>query len=91
MLIKLVFFSFQIYWSLIFFLPSEIYKEINDKLRDFFWVGFGLKRNKAKITLDEIYVLKDEGGLGLMRCKDWNNATIARHVWNLTFLVSNSI
>ena len=28
---------------------------------------------------------KDEGGLGLRRVKDWNDATIMKHIWNLFY------
>lgn len=49
-----------------------------------------MNRKKARISWEEIYVPKDEGGLGLMKSIDWNVMT-TRHVWNLISDANHSL
>ena len=32
-----------------------------------------------------LYLPKEEGGLGLCRVKDWNDASIMKNIWNLFY------
>lgn len=80
-LIKATLFSVQVYWSSFLILPSKILKEIDDNLRAFFLGKCG--NHKAKVAWEYVYVLKDEGGLGLMTSKEWNRATATKNLWNL--------
>lgn len=52
-----------------FFLSTKALKEINDKLREFFWSGVGLNHYKAKMTWKDIYAPKEEEGLGIIFAK----------------------
>lgn len=59
-LIKAILFRLQIYWSLLFILPSEVLKEIASKLRAFFWAGVDLNYHKAKVAWEDICVPKEK-------------------------------
>lgn len=61
MLIKAMLFSIQNYRSSIFVLFLKVHKEIDAKLKDFFWVGAGLEKNKAKVAWDDICSSKEKG------------------------------
>lgn len=52
-------------------------------LRAFLWDRAGLNLKKSKVVQEEICAPKKDGGLGLMRCKDWNKADNMKHIWNL--------
>lgn len=47
----------------------------------FLWNGSDLKHTGAKVKWDQICSPKDEGGLGFRKIKEWNKATILRHLW----------
>lgn len=88
---KVILFSIQLYWFSLFFLPFKIFKEIDSTLKVFLWSGVNLNSHKAKVAWDEIYVLKDEEGLGLMSSKEWNKEAISKHLWNLVQPNSSTI
>lgn len=47
-------------------LPSKVHKEIDIYLRAFLWDGVDLNKKKAKVALEDVYVPKEEGGVGLL-------------------------
>ncbi|XP_058208159.1 uncharacterized protein LOC131321169 [Rhododendron vialii] len=49
----------------------------------FLWSGTELKSSSAKIKWDFVCNPKEEGGLGFRRIKEWNKATMFRHLWAL--------
>lgn len=73
----------QVYWASIFVLPSKTIKEIESSLMAFLWSGPDMKHTGAKVKWDDICRPKEEGGLGFRKLKDWNNATMLRHLWLL--------
>lgn len=66
-----------------FVLPLKVHKEIDASLRAFLWSGVEMNKHKARIAWDDVCVPKDEGGLGIMRSKEWNVAATLKHIWNL--------
>ncbi|XP_044474889.1 uncharacterized mitochondrial protein AtMg00310-like isoform X2 [Mangifera indica] len=63
----------------------------NRKLLNFLLNKNDVKKHKAKIAWEEVCVLKEEGGLGLMTSKEWNKVAITKHLWNLLQPHSSSI
>lgn len=83
LLIQSVLYNVQVYWSSIFILPSKVVKEIESSLMAFLWSGSELNHSRAKVNWEHICCPKEEGGLGFRRVKDWNRATMLRHLWAL--------
>lgn len=50
----------------------------------FLWSGAELKYSGTKVKWEHICCPKVEGGLGFRRLKDWNKATMLRHLWALS-------
>lgn len=69
----------QVYWARIFALP----KKVDQILRAFLWKGVELKNSGAKVAWANILYPKEEGGLGFKDLHIWNQALLARHIWNL--------
>lgn len=53
------------------------------KLRRFLWAGTMAGPYNAKVGWDEVCHRKSEGGLGIRNLHRWNQALMARHIWNL--------
>lgn len=82
-LIQSVLFTIQVYWSSIFILPSKVVKEIESSLMAFLWSGPDMRHTGAKVKWDHICRPKAEGGLGFRKVKEWNKATMLKHLWAL--------
>ncbi|XP_058216962.1 uncharacterized protein LOC131327851 [Rhododendron vialii] len=80
-LIQLVLFSVQVYWSSIFVIPSKTIKEIESTLMAFLWSSLEMKSYAAKVQWYHVCSPKEEGGLSFRRIKEWNKATMLRHLW----------
>lgn len=46
----------------------------------FSWSGVDLNNHKAKVSWDDVYASREEEGLGLHRSKDWNDASMSKHL-----------
>ena len=44
-----------------------------------------MNARRAKVGWKSLCLPKKEGGLGLRRVKDWNDATIMKHIWNVFY------
>ena len=44
-----------------------------------------MNARRAKVGWKSLCLPKEEGGLRLRRIKDWNDATIMKHIWNLFY------
>lgn len=62
-------------------LPQKILNQIEALLRSFFWTGIQMKDSGAKVARNDVCCPKDEGGLGFRVLKDWNKATMTKHLW----------
>lgn len=58
-------------------------RKIEGILQGFLWKGTSLWPSGAKVAWASVCYPLKEGGLGIKRCKDWNKATILKHVWRL--------
>lgn len=79
-LVNSVLFSIQVYWASIFMLPQKVVQDLEQLLRAFLWSGSELKHSGAKVSWKDICVPKEEGGLGFKLMKDWNRASMNRHL-----------
>ncbi|KAJ9541737.1 hypothetical protein OSB04_028243 [Centaurea solstitialis] len=75
--------SMQLYWLMIFVLPSAVTHELESCFRDFLWAQGDSSKGKCKISWDMICRPIACGGLGFKRLGVWNRAFIAKHVWDL--------
>lgn len=82
-LIKSILFSIQVYWSSLFCLPRSTLKKMDSTLSAFLWKGSSLSTSGAKVAWAKVCLPKQEGGLGIMRLKDWNKAATIKHIWRL--------
>ncbi|XP_058211806.1 uncharacterized protein LOC131323991 [Rhododendron vialii] len=57
--------------------------DIERILRSFFWSGPELKTSGTKVAWQFVCAPKEEGGLGFRLLKDWNSASMLRHLWAL--------
>lgn len=78
--------AFQVNWTLIFILPKDVIRIIEQKFNRFMWNGNELSSAKVKVAWDFLCVPKDGGGgggLGLIKLVDWNRAAILYPIWSL--------
>ncbi|GJT25925.1 hypothetical protein Tco_0895862 [Tanacetum coccineum] len=57
--------SMHVYWSSVFILPLRIMSDIEQLTRSFLWCNGEMCRGKAKVAWEDIFLPKDEGGLGI--------------------------
>ena len=82
-LINSVLTSIHVYWASIFKIPIATIKEIEKMCRSFLWANCEIVKGKAKIKWDDICKPKAYGGLGVKNLRKWNDALLAKHVWNV--------
>lgn len=82
-LLSSILYSIQVYWMSIFILPKRVIRIIEQKFNRFLWNGNEFSSAKAKVAWDALCMPKGEGGLGLRKLVDWNEAAILRHLWYL--------
>jgi len=88
-LISSMLFSLQVYWARIFILSKKIIRLLEQKFNRFLWCGKDSKA-KAKVAWNKLCCPKTEGGLSIKRLKEWNMATMLKHIWSL-FAQSGSL
>lgn len=82
-LVNSVLMHIHVYWSTIFLLPKKVMKSITVVCRNFLWSG-QIHTSKAPLIAWEVVCQsKKEGGLGITECIGWNEAAIAKYVWNV--------
>ena len=84
-LISSVLYSIQAYWCTMFIIPKLTCYKIEQIFNGFLWSGKKGNARRAKVGWKSLCLPKDEGGLGLRHVKDWNDATIMKHIWNLFY------
>ncbi|CAH9071145.1 unnamed protein product [Cuscuta europaea] len=77
-LIRSVVQGLQSFWLQVFPVPQAILDRIVSICRIFVWGG-----KYAKVSWDDICLPKNEGGLGIHCAKVWNEALLARTLWNI--------
>ncbi|GKC52243.1 RNA-directed DNA polymerase, eukaryota, reverse transcriptase zinc-binding domain protein [Tanacetum coccineum] len=75
--------SISTYWASVFKLPKTVIKEINCIFKIFLWSNGDSAKGKAKLAWKHVCKLKKFRGLGLKNIEDWNDALLAKHIWNI--------
>ncbi|XP_021993761.1 uncharacterized protein LOC110890459 [Helianthus annuus] len=73
----------HVYWASVFILPGRIIKELEATMRGFLWCQGPMQKGKAKVSWKAVCVPKKEGGLGIRRIRDMNNALMAANAWSV--------
>ncbi|XP_052624827.1 uncharacterized protein LOC128132345 [Lactuca sativa] len=73
----------HVYWASIFQIPIATIKEIEKMCRSFLWANGEKVKGKAKVKWNDICKPKAYGGLGVKNLRKWNDALLAKHVWNV--------
>ena len=84
-LISPVLYSIQTYWCSMFIIPKFTCYKIEQMFSGFLWSGSDVNARRAKVGWKALCLPKVEGGIGLRRVKDWNDAAIMKHIWNLFY------
>ncbi|GJT71235.1 RNA-directed DNA polymerase, eukaryota, reverse transcriptase zinc-binding domain protein [Tanacetum coccineum] len=83
MLIATVLESMSMYWASVFKLPKTVIKEINGILKRFLWSNGDTAKGRAKLSWKQVCKPKEFGGLGIKNLETWNEALLAKNLWNL--------
>ena len=68
-----------------FIIPKYTIAKIEQIFSIFIWsLKLGIAR-RAKVRWQSVCLPKEEGGLGLRRVKDSNDASVMKHIWNLFY------
>ena len=84
-LIASVLHSIQVYWCSQFIIPKCTIAKIEQMFNSFLWFGNMGNAQCAKVRWESVCLPKEEGGLGLRRVKDSNDANVMKHIWNLFY------
>ncbi|CAH1440394.1 unnamed protein product [Lactuca virosa] len=82
-LINSVLTSIHVYSASIFKIPIATIKEIEKLCKSFLWANGEVVKGKAKVKWNDICKPKIYGGLGVKNLRKWNDALLAKHVWNV--------
>nr|GEV32451.1 hypothetical protein [Tanacetum cinerariifolium] len=82
-LISSILSSLQVYWSSLFLLPINTCNQIDRLLKNFLWMGGGSNKGIISVSWKDICKPKSQGGLGLRFAHLWNEALLAKHIWNV--------
>ncbi|GKA46122.1 hypothetical protein Tco_0738918 [Tanacetum coccineum] len=64
-------------------LPIHTCNQIDRILKNFLWTGGGSNKGIVSVSWKEICKPKSQGGLGLRSAHFWNEALLAKHIWNI--------
>ncbi|XP_042023162.1 uncharacterized protein LOC121770511 [Salvia splendens] len=77
-LVRSVLQGVECYWLQVFPLPANVRDRVISICREFLW---GTKH--PPVSWKELFLPKDEGGLGFRDLGAWNKALLARNLWNI--------
>lgn len=77
------------YWSTIFILPKQVLKGITAMCKNFLWDGKTATHKPLLVEWDLMCRAKQEKGLGITDIIKWNEAVIAKYVWNIAQKADN--
>ena len=80
-LVKHVLSSIPLHISLVISIPSKTYLQIERLMRNFLWSSSSEKKRSNLVNWEKVCVPKAEGGLGLRRGKEFNNACLLKLGW----------
>ncbi|KAJ9536436.1 hypothetical protein OSB04_un000394 [Centaurea solstitialis] len=73
----------QLYWMMVFVLPSATTHELEGLFRDFLWAQGDSSRGKCKVAWETVCKPVLCGGLGFKRLSSWNRTLITKQLWDL--------
>ena len=79
-------YNIQMYWCSMFIIPKYTIAKIEQIFNNFLWSGKLGNASRAKIRWEYVCLPKEEGGLGLRRVKDSNDASVIKHIWKSVLL-----
>lgn len=82
-LIKSVITSTVNFWSSAFILPKSCLDTIESMCSAFLWSGSPTITHKEKVSWDDVYYPKEEGGLGIRKLRDTSFAFALKLIWRL--------
>jgi hypothetical protein len=82
-LIRSVTFAVANYWMQCLPLPKKVIHKINAICRSFLWSGGTTITKKAPVAWDHVCSSKAHGGLNLIFLEEWNQANLAKLLWNI--------
>ena len=65
-------------------LPKKTLSRIGQIMRSFIWNGPGLHRGRAKVACTDLTCPQEEGGVGIKVLEEWNRASMAKYLWQLS-------
>ena len=83
-LVKHILCSTPLHISLVTSLPSKTCSQIERLLRNFLWSADSIKSRSNFVRWEKICLPKSEGGLGLRRMKDLNEACLLKLAWSVS-------
>ncbi|KAJ9546404.1 hypothetical protein OSB04_018947 [Centaurea solstitialis] len=75
--------SMQLYWMMVYVLPSAVVHELEGLFRDFLWAQGDSSRGKCKVAWEVVCKPVLCGGLGFKRLSAWNRTLLTKHIWDL--------
>ncbi|GJX60248.1 retrovirus-related pol polyprotein from transposon TNT 1-94 [Tanacetum coccineum] len=66
-----------------FILPQGVCDKINKIFKEFLWKSNGKRKIRYSVAWKDVCLQKSEGGLGLKSIYVWNEALMAKHLWNV--------
>ncbi|XP_019225393.1 PREDICTED: uncharacterized protein LOC109206976 [Nicotiana attenuata] len=88
-LINVVLLHVHTYWSSIFILPKAVMEKLIAICRNHLWDGKEQTNKAPLIAWDIVCRPKCKGGLGIKDCLVWNEAAIAKYIWNIAQKADN--
>lgn len=89
LLVNAVLLHIHTYWSSMFMLPKQVLKGITELCRNFIWSGKVTTNRALLVAWDLVCRTKKGGGLGITECVIWNEAAVAKYVWNIAQKADN--
>ncbi|KAJ9536684.1 hypothetical protein OSB04_un000157 [Centaurea solstitialis] len=75
--------SMQLYWMMVYVVPSAVIHELEGLFRDFLWAQGESSRGKCKLAWESVCKPIACGGLGFKRLATWNRTLITKLIWDL--------
>ncbi|KAJ9535818.1 hypothetical protein OSB04_un001029 [Centaurea solstitialis] len=82
-LISSVLQSMQLYWMMVYLVPSAVIHELEGLFRDFLWAQGESSRGKCKLAWETVCKPISCGGLGFKRLATWNRTLLTKQIWDI--------
>jgi hypothetical protein len=82
-LIRSVTFAVANYWMQCLPLPKKVIQKINAICRSFLWSGGVTITKKSPVAWERVCASTAHGGLNLISLDEWNQANLAKLLWNI--------